>query len=223
VTLLRNAPGYITAGLESDAFLSLSLGYYHLIPGNGEKQASLIYGEIQAPVLIALKGEGNHAFRLDAGYQWGGICLERFCVDGQANLFFMNHSTVLGTFRPLGTEIGGSAGIQLGRSCLGLFCEWHHVLAVHISHSDYSRECFSEIPSGGSPFRAPEDGWFSNTGSMIGYGIRYCTPAGKKLLLNIDIGAVSHLSEYTGMLDAMMIGQLPFMLDVKFLYGLHYR
>jgi len=223
VTMFRGGPGYLAAGLGSDAFLNLSLSYHHFVPGKRENRGSLFHAGMQVPVLIALRGEGNHPFRIDAGYRWGGTCRDRFYMDGQLDLFLMNHSTVLGTFRPVGAEMTGSAGFQLRRSFLGVFCEWHHVLATHITHSEYSGQSFKGILPDGSPVAAPVDGWYAHTASLIGYGIRYSTPLGGRLVLKTDIGAVSHLSEYTGMLDAMMIGQLPFMMDVQLYYCLRCR
>jgi len=219
-TIFRDGSGYLAAGLESDAFLSTSLAYYHLVPGSRDNRASMLHAGIQVPVLLAFKGEGNHAFRLDAGYQWGGIYRERYCVDGRLDLFFMNHSAVLGTFRPVGAELNGAAGFRFRRSFLGIFCKWHHVLATHVTHSDYSKESYKEIIPGGISGFVPMDGWFSNTASMIGYGVRYSSPVRGRMALNVDIGAVNHLSEFTGMLDAMMIGQLPFMLEMKLFYRL---
>jgi hypothetical protein len=218
--MLPDSSRNIIVGLNSSAFASLNFVYFSNQGCMSHNHRSGSYVGVELPVLISFNGEKNRAYKFFTGYRYGILGRGRFVLDGDISFFLMHHSSVLGNFIPVGYDMGLYPGIIINKSYLGLIVSWHSAVATHISHSEYSRECFNDIQNAGQLNNGPEDGWYANTASTMTYGLEYFTPLGSKLSIDLKAGLVDHISEYTGMLDAMMIGQIPFSFSVNLIYGL---
>ncbi len=211
---------YVSAGINADAFMGISACYYQHLPVRHEISNSYIYSGIKAPLFIALKGEGNHAGNFFAGYAYGSVLAQRFTIDGNLDLFIMNHRNVLGKFNPVGFNLRLSPGIQLQKMNIGIYFNWHQAVLTYIQHSEYSRKTYTDIPGTGSTYSSPVDDWYFNTGESTGLGVKGSYSLSGRCIIQVDLGLVNYNSGYTSLFDAMMIGLVPFSTEIKFLYKL---
>jgi len=218
--LFKDSTNYISAGISSDAFLSLDIEYLRKAVMNDEYQSHYFYGGMQLPVSLNLSGKGNMALKIYSGYRYELLASDKFSIGGELRMFIARHKNVLGNFVPFGCDFKLSPCFISGKSSIGIYMEWSNIFATYIKHSEYSGAGFSDLPGPDSRYSSPFDGWYSDTGSIFKWGVNYSRKCGQKMVLAFDLALVNHRSELTGYLDAMMIGQIPMEMRVRLIHSI---
>jgi hypothetical protein len=139
-----------------------------------------------------------------------------FALFAEASVFISTHTDVLGTFTPLGIAVGIYPALRFDRWYLGAGARLYLPVLLRIDHSDYVDDTFSGLPD--SPDSAA-DGWYALPSIAVRTGLLGSFNLGERLLLTGEAGFAWYPSSLTGVFDAMMIGQIPFYLEL----GMGYR
>jgi len=182
----------------------------------------LVYGEVSFPILLNFKDNSFDTWKIEAGASAELYQIKKFGLRTKVDFFFLRHEQVLGTFTPFGFDLQLSPVYHFKKSYLGLQMKWHQVIATHIAHSEYVASAYDEIyDKNGEIIQAsPVDGWYGNTGSSFNIGIEWFKPLTTTLNLSLDLGLIFFSSPYTGLVDAMMIGQVPLYANLVLSYKL---
>ncbi len=213
---------FIYGGFDANAFTNIKAGYGYTFPEFLDNKGLLVYGEFSFPILLNLKDKTFDTWKIVAGASSELYRIQKFGLRTRVDLFFLRHKQVLGTFTPLGIDLQLSPACHFKKSYLGLQMRWHHAIATHITHSKYAESAFDEIyDKNGKIIQAdPKDGWYGNTGSSFNIGIEWFKPLTTTLNLSLDLGLIFFSSPYTGLVDAMMIGQVPLYANLILSYKL---
>ena len=211
----------LSIAYTSDAFAGAELGYMQN-PGILQEKDFRIYLRITAPLFLAYKSKSFHAWEVNLGANTILAGTGKFRLTGDVHIFLIHHRQVLGNFLPVGFFLSLTPSFRFSRGYLGLQIHWNQTVATHISHSPYVREAFENQSLYGETARyiQPKDSWFRNTGSHLGIGIEGGREMCSRISLYGDLGIVLFKSSYTGLLDAMMIGQVPVFGELRLLYKL---
>lgn len=211
----------ISLGYTTDAFAAIELEYAEN-PGILQKNNFHMYTRVSFPVLLAIKDESFDTWQLKAGIRSDLFADKKLGAIGDIRLFMMHHDQVLGSFIPLGVNIQLTPCCYFAKGYLGIQFTWNRVIATHISHSRYVDNTFTDITdaSGREILLHPQGGWYGSTGSHVSIGIENRWDLGSKFSLYGDVGIMKFSSPYTGMFDAMMMGQVPFYGHLRLYYTL---
>lgn len=120
----------------------------------------------------------------------------------------------MGKFHAFSYNIALYPGVQINpRSFWGLDLEWYETLAVHIAHSEYSKERFTGRYEGET---GPKDGWYSLTARRINIGITHRRKMINGSHILISAGLRLSPSPFNIFFEGGMFGQLPFYMDIGF-------
>ena len=64
----------------------------------------------------------------------------------------------------------------------------------------------------------PQNGFYLLTGNHLYYGIEGMFRLSNKLDMYFDLGMINYISQYTGLFDSMMFGQIPFYTNIRLNY-----
>lgn len=201
----------ISFGITSDAFAGLELGYSQPFQVF-ENKPWHFYARFGVPVLLSAKDRSIDTWELKTGVTVTLFDKNRFCMKSDWQVFLMHHKQVLGTFLPLGINLRLTPCAQFQKGYLGFQMNYHQTIATHITHSQYVKETFNDL-AGYDKIMIdihPKDGWYSGTGSFVSFGLEGGRRINQQLYLYGDFGIIRFSSPFTGMFDAMMMGQVPF-------------
>lgn len=204
-------------GVSSTSFLEVTMGYAHTFPRTaGSASAISVHGAVSVPVLLAAESGRLDTWRLEIGLDAASAIADRFEVLGGLSLYYLAQEDVLGKFSVIGAQLKLTPALHWRSGSVGLPLKLTVPLATHIRHSDVVLDTFQEmIDENGDPIdAAPADGWYAPTGLSIHAGIGGRFDLGERIALSSELGLIWYPSKHTGILDSMMIGQLPFYLDV---------
>ncbi len=209
----------VSLGYTSDAFAGMALGYAQSPSILPEKDLQ-VYTRFSFPLLLAAKNRSFDSWEVALGANAGLFTTGKFGTIADIRVFLLHHNQVLGTFMPLGINLRLTPAYYFSGGYLGFQINWNQTIAAHISHSQYVKNTFSDLYSVNKKlmdFR-PEDGWYGRTGSHVSIGIEGSRAMGSRYLLYGDLGTIKFSSPYTGIFDAMMMGQVPFFANVRLYY-----
>ena len=202
----------VRTGVSSDTFLSFQIGYSYTFPELERTGTRIsVYGVFAFPLFLPSMGGGFDTLSFTAGTDIEIVRTGAFALFADAGIFVSTHSNVLGTFTPLGVTVGLYPALRFDRWYVGAGARLRLPVLLHIDHSAYVDETFSDLP--GSP-EAAADGWYACPGISVKTGLLGFFTIGKRLFLTSEIGFIWYPSPLTGVFDAMMIGQIPFYLDL---------
>jgi hypothetical protein len=210
----------INLGFSQDAFVAMDLGYSQN-PGILKQSDLQVYARISVPIVLSIKDKSLDSWRFTLGINSGWQGVGRLGLITDVRCYVMHHKQVLGTFVPLGMKLTLTPAYKCPKGYLGFQFRWDQNLITHIAHSDYVKNTFTSITLSDNQLldMHPEDGWYRSSGSHLGFGIEGGRTFGERSLVVVDLGILKFKSPYTGMLDAMSIGQVPLYLDMR----LHYK
>jgi len=211
----------ISLGFTNDAFTGLELGYAQN-PGILQEKDLRVYVRCTIPILLASKNKSLQTWEVNLGANTTLLETVKFRMTGDVQCYLMHHRQVLGKFVPLGFVISLTPSYQFSKGYLGLQIHWDQTVATHISHSSYVQETFDNLSlyDGVQTDSQATDGWFGFTGSHFGMGVEGGREIGSRLFLYGDLGIVMFTSPFTGLLDAMMFGQVPVFGELRLMYAL---
>jgi|GEM_PF-2832206 len=211
--------GVVSLGLTSDAFGGSEMGYANDIPPLKE-QSAFYYVRVSIPMILTLKSKKLHAWELKAGVKselrtWGKVSMR-----GDIQLYVVNHQQVLGHFIPIGANIGLTPCYKFSEGYVGLQASWNQTFATHISYSQYARNSFQYMTDANNNIMDmhPNNGWYASTGSHLNIGIEGYRQISPRIAIYGDMGLTKYSALYSGVFDAMMIGQVPFYGNFRLYY-----
>ena len=208
-------------GINSDSFLGIDFAYSHTFtekaPGGFRLSA---YGTVSLPLLLAISEGTLDTFEFTAGARADAPVKGPFILSGSLEVGVLHHADTLGIAVPILISANLMPALRFATWHFGLDLRTTMAAATYLRHSNTVKETFRDITDGDgdSLDLAPTDGWYGPTGFSIRGGIEFAHTPGGRLGYRIATGLVWYPSAYTGMLDAMMIGQIPFYLEA----GLYY-
>ena len=213
--------GLVSLGLTSDAFGAMEMGYAHDIPSSKQLSA-LYYVRFSIPVILAIKTKAVNAWEINAGVQSGLLTREKFSTRGEFRISFSRHKQILGHFMPMTLNIGLTPCYNIPKGYIGLQASWNQVLWTHISHSQYVQNSYQDITDAEGNILTvhPRDGWYTGTGSYVNIGIEGYRQMSQKIAIYAELGLTKYSSLYSGIFDAMMIGQIPFYSNLRLFYSM---
>lgn len=212
---------YLSFGLNSDSFTGFELGYEQK-PGILREKDLSIYLRFSFPLLLTVRDRSFDTWEVKLGMNSKLFIVNEFGVIGDINFFLIHHNEILGEFIPLGVNLRITPSYSFDGGYIGLQLNWNQIIATHISHSQYVKESFENLNSIDNEILNihPKDGWYTFTGSHLGFGIEGGWDVSQRFFLYGDIGIIKFSSLYSGMFDAMMMGQVPFYGNLRVLYKL---
>lgn len=202
---------FFSLGVNSDAFAGMDLGYAQN-PGILAEKNFRIYVRFSFPLLQSIKDQSFDTWEIKTGINSELFRNKNFGTIGDIQLYLIHHNQVLGYFMPLGINVRLTPCYHFSKGYLGIQMNWNQTIAAHISHSRYVKDTFENL-SGFDKILLdidPKDGWYSNTGSHLCFGLESVWKVGSRFFLYGDLGIIKFSSPYTGFFDAMMMGQVPF-------------
>ena len=215
----QTADRYFSLGLNSDAFSGMELGYAQQ-PGFLRKKDVQLYVRFSIPLLMAVKDRSTDTWEIKLGARSELFKKSKFGLLGDVQLFMMHHHQILGEFLPLGINARLTPCYHLTKGYLGFQVNWNQIMTTHISHSQYVKETFEDL----SAFDKtqlnthPKDGWYGDTGSHFRFGLEGAWELNRQFTFYGDLGIINFSSPYTGLFDAMMMGQAPFFGNLRLYY-----
>lgn len=211
----------ISLGYISDAFAGMELGYAqnpNILP---EKDLQ-VYARFSFPLLLAVKERSFDSWEVALGANAELFTTGKFGAIGDIQFFLMHHHQILGNFMSLGINVRLTPCYRFAKGYLGFQVNWNQTIATHISHSRYVKDTFTNLNIFDKNLLDihPQNGWYGDTGSHISFGIEGGVDMSQRLFLYGDLGIIKFSSPYTGMFDAMMMGQVPFYGDLCLFYKL---
>jgi len=205
----------LSIGINSDAFTGLELGYIQESSISGIP--SYYYINLNIPVLSSIKQKKLDTWELKTGANLELIMQNRLVVRTDFNLFTIRHTQSLGTFMPLGFNLKITPARVTKKGYIGFQTIFKQVLFTHITHSDYIKERFDEIYDSDNNLMElePQNGFYLFTGNQLYYGIEGTFKISDNLDIYFDLGLIHYFSKYTGFLDSMMFGQIPFYMNLQ--------
>lgn len=209
----------VSLGFNSDAFVGMELGYAQN-PGIQQEKDMRIYLCLSFPLLLAAKDKSFDSWEIKLGANLELFTTDKFGTIGDIQFFLMHHHQILGTFMPLGINLRLTPSYHFSGGYLGFQVNWNQTIATHISHSNYVKNTFTDLNVADKNLMDihPRDGWYSSTGSHFGFGIESGWKINQRISLYGDLGIIKFSSPYTGLFDAMMMGQVPFYGDLRLFY-----
>ncbi len=208
-------------GINSDSFLGIDFGYSHTFtekaPGGFRLSA---YGTVSLPLPLAISEGTLDTFEFTAGARADAPVRGPFILSGSLELGVLHHADTLGIAVPILISANLMPALRFATWHFGLDLRTTMAAATYLRHSNMVKETFRSITDGDgkSIDSSPVDGWYSPTGFSVRGGIEFAHTPGAHLGYRISTGLAWYPSPYTGMLDAMMIGQIPFYLETGFSY-----
>lgn len=174
------------------------------------------YRTISVPVILVRKNGSFDTWRLDAGLISVILSANRFNLPGDLSMYFLSQRNILGDFSVIGAELKLTPALRFKNGYLGIPLKISLPVATHIRHSDLVSDTFDQIiGEDGNPIEAePVDGWYATTGLSIRAGIGGSFAVEEKMTINSEFGFIWYPPRFTGIFDSMMIGQIPFYLDL---------
>jgi len=211
----------VSLGYTNNAFASLELGYAQN-PGKFQKKNWQVYGRVGLPLLLMIKDHSLDSWKIELGAHTELVSLNKFSLMTDSYLFLIHHNQILGVFTPVGVNLSLMPAYPFKQGYLGIQVRWNQTVATHISHSNYVKNTFAGLSTLDNRIMNihPENGWYGFTGSHLDFGIGGIRTLGSKCMLSAELGVVDYLSPYTGFFDALMMGQVPFYLEMRFFYKL---
>jgi len=211
----------ISLGYTSETFVSMELCYVQNLGIFQEKNLQ-IYGRVGFPLLMIVKNHSFDSWKIELGASTELVTTNKFIIIADTYLFLLHHEQVLGNFTPVGVNLCLTPAYHFTRGTLGFQVRWNQTLTTYISHSNYVKNTFTALSTldNSKMIIHPRNGWYGFTGSHLDFGIEGCLAMGSRYMLSIDLGLVNYLSPYTGIFDGMMMGQVPFYLEVRLFYKL---
>lgn len=170
---------------------------------------------LDVPLMLWVQGGGIDTGRVVAQVSAEAVRAGRFGLAANAQSRFGLQVDNLG--RRLTWDAGASLmpGLHLGRAFLAIDATWHQGLSTHIRHSEATKERFTDFYEDGSATDGPVDGWVAFPSSRWRIGPAVTASVGERWQLAGSIGALTTLRRWdSGPVDAMMIGQWPFAMEV---------
>lgn len=207
---------YLMVGVDANAFASFNIGFGYKFQESFRHRGLLLYTNLSIPVLLSTIDRDIDTWRVDTGVSAEIFRANRIGIRSRFNLFLIRHNQVLGTFYPAGFDLQMEPVYHLENGYIGIQLGWHQVIATHITHSEYSKSAFDNIydKNGELIDLSPKDGWYGDTGSALKAGFEWSYPFADGFEMFLDSGLISFTSPYTGLLDSMMAGQVPFYFDI---------
>lgn len=210
-------------GISSDAFLGIDLGFTHPLAAEQPPERVYLeaYGTLSLPVLLSISDGSLDTFAMGIGTTAEFRSSGRFSLFSDLELQALVHNDILGLSVPVIFSARMIPTLRFDTWYCGLNLQASAAVATYMHHGDTVDDTFRDIADGnGEPIdTAPTDGWYGPTGFAIRGGIELAGAPGGRVGYRISTGLVWYPSAYTGMLDAMMIGQIPFYLEA----GCSYR
>jgi hypothetical protein len=208
----------LSVGVNSDAFMGLGIGYLRGSALSGIPIS--YYFNLNVPLLSSVMQMKLDTWELEAGATLEPIRKNWFIFRTDGSLFAMKHTQQLGTFIPLGIALKLTPAYHLNKGYIGFQVMFKQVLVTHIHHSAYVREKFREIYSMDSSLsnKGPQNGFYAFTGRSLYLGIEGMFQVSSRADIYFDLGMIDYLSKYTGLLDAMMFGQIPIYTSIQLNY-----
>lgn len=209
----------ISLGINSDAFAGMELGYAQS-PGTHQEKDLQIYARFSFPLLLTRKGNSFDSWELNLGANAELVTVGQFGTIADIRFFLIHHHQILGTFMPLGFNLRLTPAYHFQNGYLGFQINWNQTIATHISHAQHVKHTFADlnIADKNSMDIHPRDGWYGSIGSHVGFGIESGWVTGSRFFLYGDLGIINFSSPYTGLFDAMMMGQVPFYGNLRLFY-----
>jgi hypothetical protein len=213
-------PRSLSLGINSDSFTGLEMGYTQ--PMTISSLPSCYYVKLNVPLLSSIKQKKLDTWEIKIGATLDLFDQNKFIIQSDFNLFSIKHTQSLGTFIPVGFNLKITPGYRTKNGYIGFQTSYNQVLFTYIRHSEYVKERFNEIYDvNNNPMDIkPKNGFYSFTGSHISYGIEGMFKLSNRINMYYDFGMTDYLSEYTGLFNAMMLGQIPIYADIQFNYKL---
>lgn len=211
----------LSVGFNSDAFAGMELGYRRS-PGILQDKDLQIYARFSFPLFLALKDKAFDSWELKLGANAELMTTGRFGTLADIHFFLLHHHQILGTFIPLGFNLRLTPAYHFHSGYLGFQINWNQTIVTHISHSQYVKDTFADLNPADKNYLNihPKDGWYGSTGAHVGFGIESYWQVGSRCSLYGDLGITKFSSPYTGLFDAMMMGQVPFYGNLRLYYNL---
>lgn len=197
----------------------MELGYSQN-PGLLQKHDLRVYSYFRIPVLLAFKNKAMSSWEIDLGANASLFSAGRFSTIADIRFFLMRHHQALGTFLPVGIHLHLTPAYHFLKGYLGFQIGWNQTVVTHISHSDYVKNTFADLTADDhlSIKNHPEDGWYGNMGSHLCFGLENGWEVGSRLFLLGDLGLILFSSPYSGMFNAMSMGQVPIYFNIRLFY-----
>lgn len=208
----------ISLGVSSDAFAGMELGYSRN-PGIAKLKDLQVYARFSLPLLLTIRDRSLDSWEIDLGVNSGLIGSDRLGIIADLRFLLLHHDQVLGTFIPIGIDLSLTPAFRFQKGYVGPQLRWNQIIATHISHSEYVKNTFNGLNTSEKDIQ-PQDGWYGSTGSYLGFGIEGGRNIGSRSFIHADLGIIQFTSPYTGLVDAMSMGQVPLYLDLRFHYKL---
>jgi hypothetical protein len=203
-------------GITADAFAGLEISYNRRIMLSGK--ASRIGLALKTPALSDVLGGTLNAAESEISLESRIISSENFLLLCETRAGIGFHNQILGVFYPANISFRITPALKTSTGYWGLTAGFRQTVANYIVFSDYTKERFNDIyDSTGKPIdQQPQNGFYPCTGQRIDIGITGRLSIMKKDYLYIEAGYSDFLSAYTGAFNAMMYGQLPFFMKLKY-------
>ena len=208
-------------GISSDAFLSLDAGFFHTL--GKPKPTGIrtgVYGVVSLPLLLITSGGSFDTAAVGVGASMEFYGKGRFSLFFDLGLQTLVQNDAVGLSVPVIVSAALMPALRFDTWYCGLNAQVSAAVTTYMRHGVTVKDTFRDITDGDgdSLDSAPTDGWYGPTGFSIRGGIEFAHTPGGRLGYRIATGLVWYPSAYTEMLDAMMIGQIPFYLEA----GLYY-
>lgn len=210
----------LSFGINSDAFTGLDLGY--LQEASISNLPSYYYIKLNIPLLSSVAQKKLDTWEINAGARLDLFGRKRMTVLTDFSLFSIRHKQSLGTFLPFGFKLKLSPACRIKNGYIGIQCMYKQTLFTYIKHSEYVKERFNEIYDSNNKIMEiqPQNGLYLFTGNHLYYGIEGMFQLSNKLDMYFDLGMINYISQYTGLFDSMMFGQIPLYTNIRLNYEL---
>ena len=107
---------YILAGFDANAFISIKTGYGYKHSGFSGNRDLLVYGYFSIPLLLCIQDSRIDTWKIESGISSEIFKFKKVGLRTNIDLFLLNQRQVLGTFTPIGADLGISG--HQGRAVL---------------------------------------------------------------------------------------------------------
>ena len=215
----QTADPYFSLGVNSDAFGGMELGYAHN-PGILKEKNLQFYVRFSIPLLRTVKDRAFDTWEIKIGARSELFNKNNVGTFGDIQLFLMHHHQILGEYIPLGMNVRFTPCYHFSEGYLGFQVNWNQIMATHISHSSYVKDTFENISVSDETLLNihPKDGWYGDTGSHFSFGLEGAWELSRQFTFYGNLGLIKFSSPYSGLFDAMMMGQVPFYGNFRLFY-----
>lgn len=206
----------LSAAITADAFTGLEISYNNRFELFSKE--SIVKFNLNLPLLLNIQQKSVHALGVDISVENLTISKEKFMLLSEIGIDALYHHQVLGNFYPVSLHFRVTPSFKIKNGYIGFLFGFQQTVTSYIHFSNYVKQRFTEIYdiSGNEINVNPQNGFYNFTGQQYEIGIAGRVGVFKKDFIYYETGYRDYLSAYTNAVNAMMFGQIPFFIKLRY-------